>query len=58
MAAFVPPADRVTLIIHSKLDRPILGFSVNDVAGGNAWAHDSDNKLASESGGATTCVSQ
>lgn len=58
MAAFVPPADRMTLIIHSKPDRPILGFSVNGVAGGNAWAHDPDNKLAIESGGTTTCVSQ
>ncbi|WP_262860376.1 hypothetical protein [Morganella morganii] len=56
MAAFVPPADGMTLIIHSKLDRPILGFSVNGVAGGNTWAHDPDNKF--ESGGATTCVNQ
>lgn len=29
----------ITLIIHSELDRPILGFSVNGVAGGNASAH-------------------
>lgn len=55
MAAFGPPSGGVTLIIHSKLDRPILGFSVNGVAGGNAWAHDPDNKFTSESGGATTC---
>ncbi|HEY2452108.1 MAG TPA: DUF3304 domain-containing protein [Scandinavium sp.] len=33
------PASGVTLIIHSELDRPILGFSVNGVAGGNASAH-------------------
>jgi len=40
------PVSGVTLIIHSELDRPILGFSVNGVAGGNASAHGE---------GATTC---
>ena len=55
MAAFGPPAGGVTLIIHSKLDRPVLGFSVNGVAGGNAWAYDPNNKFTTESGGATTC---
>ena len=55
MAAFGPPAGGVTLIIHSKLDRPILGFSVNGVAGGNAWAHDPDNKYAGENGKSTCC---
>ncbi|KEA53540.1 hypothetical protein DT73_06945, partial [Mangrovibacter sp. MFB070] len=30
---WAPPAGGVTLIIHSKLDRPILGFSVNGMAG-------------------------
>ncbi|MEW7312487.1 DUF3304 domain-containing protein [Buttiauxella gaviniae] len=34
-----PPTGGVALIIHSELDRPILGFSVNGVAGGNAFAH-------------------
>ncbi|HDF2344664.1 TPA: hypothetical protein PC598_004349, partial [Morganella morganii] len=52
MAAFGPPAGGVTLIIHSKLDRPVLGFSVNGVAGGNSWAYDPNNKFTSESGGA------
>lgn len=41
-----PPTGGVRLIIHSELDRPILGFSVNGVAGGNAFAH---------GGGAVTC---
>jgi len=36
---FGPPTGGVALIIHSELDRPILGFSVNGVAGGNAFAH-------------------
>ncbi|MBU9853691.1 DUF3304 domain-containing protein, partial [Rahnella bonaserana] len=39
----------VTLIIHSEIDRPILGFSVNGVAGSNASAHGG--------GGATCCGS-
>lgn len=52
---WAPPAGGVTLIIHSKIDRPILGFSVNGVAGGNASAHDPNNKYTNESGGATTC---
>ncbi|MGB7800550.1 DUF3304 domain-containing protein [Buttiauxella sp.] len=43
---FGPPTGGVALIIHSELDRPILGFSVNGVAGGNAFAH---------GGGALTC---
>lgn len=29
-----PANGGVTLIIHSKIDRPILGFSVNGMAGG------------------------
>lgn len=55
MAAFGPPAGGVTLIIHSKIDRHILGFSVNGVAGGNASAHNPNNTYTSESGGASTC---
>ncbi|MBO9103252.1 MAG: DUF3304 domain-containing protein [Escherichia coli] len=34
------------LEIHSEIDRPILGFSVNGVAGANAFAN---------GGGSTTC---
>lgn len=41
-----PPTGPVTLIIHSEIDRPILAFSVNGVAGANASAH---------GGGKTTC---
>jgi Protein of unknown function (DUF3304). len=52
---WAPPMGGVTLIIHSKLSRPILGFSVNGVAGGNASAHDPNHKYVSESGGASTC---
>ena len=44
-----PPTGPVTLIIHSEIDRPILGFSVNGVAGSNAFAHGG--------GGATCCGS-
>ncbi|EOC1475058.1 DUF3304 domain-containing protein [Cronobacter turicensis] len=44
-----PPTGAVTLIIHSNLDRPVLGFSVNGVAGSNASAHGG--------GGATCCGS-
>jgi hypothetical protein len=41
-----PPTGPVTLIIHSEIDRPILGFSVNGVAGANAFAY---------GGGKATC---
>lgn len=44
-----PPTGPVTLIIHSEIDRPILVFSVNGVAGSNASAHGG--------GGATCCGS-
>ena len=44
-----PPSGPVTLIIHSELDRPIRGFSVNGVAGANAFAYGG--------GGATCCGS-
>ncbi|WP_449549837.1 DUF3304 domain-containing protein, partial [Lelliottia amnigena] len=45
-AVWGPPSGPVTLIIHSELDRPILGFSVNGVAGANAFAN---------GGGKATC---
>ena len=38
--------EEVRLIIHSQIDRPISGFSVNGVHGGNASAY---------GGGAVTC---
>ncbi|WP_436874175.1 DUF3304 domain-containing protein [Kosakonia sacchari] len=44
-----PPVGPVTLIIHSEIDRPILGFSVNGMGGANAFAHGG--------GGATCCGS-
>ena len=52
-----PPTGPVTLIIHSEIDRPILGFSVNGVAGANSSAHDKNNPYASGPGGATCCGS-
>ncbi|MDQ7216501.1 hypothetical protein [Enterobacter cloacae] len=45
-AVWGPPSGPVTLIIHSELDRPVLGFSVNGVAGANAFAY---------GGGKATC---
>ncbi|EMH4161405.1 hypothetical protein RJ498_000609 [Pluralibacter gergoviae] len=46
-AIWGPPSGPVILVIHSEIDRPILGFSVNGVAGSNAFAHGG--------GGATCC---
>ncbi|WP_072215030.1 DUF3304 domain-containing protein [Type-D symbiont of Plautia stali] len=48
-AIWGPPSGPVTLIIHSEIDRPILGFSVNGVGGSNAFA------FAYGGGGATCC---
>ncbi|WP_415343847.1 hypothetical protein [Enterobacter hormaechei] len=48
-AVWGPPSGPVTLIIHSEIDRPVLGFSVNGVAGSNAFAYGG--------GGATCCGS-
>ncbi len=45
-AVWGTPSGPVTLIIHSEIDRPILGFSVNGVAGANASAY---------GGGKATC---
>ncbi|WP_171963716.1 hypothetical protein [Cronobacter sakazakii] len=52
-----PPTGAVTLIIHSELDRPVLGFSVNGVAGGNAFVRDPSNPYSSDTGGVTCCGS-
>ena len=48
-AIWGPPSGPVTLIIHNEIDRPILEFSVNGVAGANAFAYGG--------GGATCCGS-
>ncbi|HDR1957553.1 TPA: hypothetical protein QCD06_004035 [Enterobacter hormaechei] len=45
-AVWGPPSGPVTLIIHSEIDRPIRGYSVNGVAGANAFAY---------GGGKATC---
>lgn len=50
-----PPTGGVTLIIHSEIDRPILGFSVNGVAGGNSSAYDKNNPYAKGAGKTTCC---
>ncbi|MGP6446050.1 DUF3304 domain-containing protein [Rahnella aceris] len=52
-----PPTGPVTLIIHSEIDRPILGFSVNGVAGANSSADDKNNPYASGPGKSTCCGS-
>ena len=52
---WAPPMGGVTLIIHTRIDRPIRGFSVNGVAGGNSWAFDPSNKYAGENGKSTCC---
>ena len=45
-AVWGPPSGPVTLIIHSEIDRPILGFSVNGVAGANAFAQGGEGQPA------------
>ncbi|MBF7994815.1 DUF3304 domain-containing protein [Rahnella laticis] len=52
-----PPSGPVTLIIHSEIDRPIRGFSVNGVPGANAFAHNKENPYATGGGKATCCGS-
>ncbi|WP_337036117.1 DUF3304 domain-containing protein [Pantoea agglomerans] len=54
-AVWGPPTGGVTLIIHSEIDRPILGFSVNGVAGGNSSAYDKNNPYAKGAGKTTCC---
>jgi hypothetical protein len=54
-AIWGPPTGGVTLIIHNQLDRPILGFSVNGVAGANAFVRDKSNPYSLDRGGATCC---
>lgn len=49
-----PPQGGVVLVIHTLIDRPIWGFSVNGVAGGNAAAYD-PNPIYTGTSGKTTC---
>ncbi|WP_312347314.1 hypothetical protein [Leclercia sp.] len=56
-AVWGPPSGPVTLIIHNELDRPVLGFSVNGMAGGNAFARDKTNPYGTGPGAATCCGS-
>ncbi|SDC84581.1 hypothetical protein SAMN05216484_10940 [Proteus mirabilis] len=48
-----PPQGGVSLVIHTQIDRPIRGFSVNGVAGGNAFAYDPSNIYAGDGGSLT-----
>jgi hypothetical protein len=54
-AIWGPPTGGVTLIIHNQLDRPIRGFCVNGVAGGNASVRDKSNPYSLDRGGAACC---
>ena len=56
-AIWGPPSGPVTLIIHSEIDRPIREFSVNGMAGGNAFARDKSNPYGTGPGAATCCGS-
>lgn len=45
----------VTLIVHSKIERPILGFSVNGVAGTNTSAYEPNNPSSGSGTNAACC---
>ncbi|HEY2452109.1 MAG TPA: hypothetical protein VGI71_05745 [Scandinavium sp.] len=49
------PAAGVTLIVHSKIERPILGFSVNGVAGTNTSAYNPNNPSSGVGTNASCC---
>jgi hypothetical protein len=51
---WAPPMGGVTLVAHSKIDRPILGFSVNGMAGPNTGVYNPNNP-SSGIGSNTTC---
>lgn len=48
-------AEPVTLIVHSKIERPILGFSVNGVAGANTSAYEPNNPSSGIGTNAACC---
>jgi len=50
-----PPQGGAILVIHTQINRPILGFSVNGVAGGNASAYDPNNIYGGSRGGTACC---
>lgn len=45
----------VILAVHSKIDRPILGYSVNGVYGSNTFAHDPNNPYSGQGANVTCC---
>lgn len=47
--------DPVTLIVHSKIARPILGFSINGVAGTNTSAYEPNNPSSGIGTNAACC---
>jgi len=54
---WAPPAGGVALVAHSKIERPILGFSVNGVAGPNTGAYNPNNPYSGNGINATCCGS-
>ncbi|EOI3455414.1 hypothetical protein ACOIOT_000017 [Cronobacter turicensis] len=49
------PAGEVTLIVHSEIERPILGFSVNGIAGTNTSAFEPNNPCSGNGTNAACC---
>lgn len=49
------PESGVTLIVHSKVERPILGYSVNGVAGTNTSAYEPNNPNSGSGTNAACC---
>ncbi|MGX4746776.1 DUF3304 domain-containing protein [Providencia rettgeri] len=50
-----PPQGGVILVINTQIDRPIIGFSVNGVAGGNVSAYNPNNIYGGIQGGTACC---
>ncbi|EPE7489565.1 DUF3304 domain-containing protein [Cronobacter universalis] len=48
-------AGGVTLIVHSEIERPILGFSVNGIAGTNTSAFEPNNSSSGNGTNAACC---
>lgn len=54
---WAPPAGGVTLVAHSKIERPILGFSVNGMAGPNTGVYNPSNPYSGVGRNTTCCGS-
>lgn len=55
VAVWAPPMGGAALIAHSKIDRPIRGFSVNGVAGPNTGAYNPNNPSSGVGVNSTCC---